>query len=175
MPYDCGFFFSRHRDISTQACQNTNAAYLSSDGSALLSPLNMRLENSARFRGLPVYATLLAYGRSGYSAMVARMVDLARKVSLFIEADCSHLELLHPDHRERHPQWIESVYMCVLFRARDDKLNAVLAERIKATGVLYGSGTTWLGKPATRFAIAKWNVDVERDLAIVKDVLRSLV
>jgi hypothetical protein len=43
--------------------QNANAAYLSSIPSSIPSPLNIGLENSRRFRALPVYAVLLAYGK----------------------------------------------------------------------------------------------------------------
>jgi glutamate/tyrosine decarboxylase-like PLP-dependent enzyme len=173
VPYDCGFFFSSSKDVSTRVFQNPNAPYLSTTAQdGILSPLNLGLENSRRFRGLPVYATLVANGKEGYSAMVCRMVDLARKISAFIHNDCSHLELL--------PQGAETdnfrgTFMCVLFRAREANLNQNLAEKIKATKKLYGSGTQWEGKPAMRFAIAKWDVDVERDFAIVKDALSGLM
>lgn len=172
VPYDCGFFFCRHRDVPSRVFQNTNAAYLDSSAvDGTISPLNTRLENSARFRGLPVYATLIAYGQVGYTSMVARMVNLARRIATFISTECPHLELLP---KGLHKGEMESVYICVLFRANDDALNDVLTKRIRASGKVYGSGTKWEGKPATRFAVAKWDVDVERDFGIVKDVLESV-
>lgn len=153
--------------------QNTNAAYLSGGlTGSIVSPLNIRLENSARFRGLPVYATLVAYGRSGYEAMIMRMVDLSRKIALFIRDECPHLQLLP---RDAHTGQMETVYMCVLFRAKDDALNETLTQRIKASRKVYPSGTRWEGKSATRFAIAKWDVDVERDFASVAEVLQSVM
>lgn len=169
VPYDSGFFLCRHRDIPASVFANTNAAYLktsSTDG--IVSPSNIHLENSARFRGLPVYATLLAYGREGYAHMVQRMVDLARRVSICIRDECPHLELLPAG---LHGGGMETVYMCVLFRAREDALNDVLTQRIKDNRKVYASGTQWDGKPATRFAIAKWDTDVERDFKIVREVL----
>ena len=172
VPYDCGVFLCRHRDLAVRVFQNTNAVYLGdSPTEGTISPLNIRVENSARFRGLPLYASLCAYGRDGYAAMLARMVDLARKIARFIDQGCPHLELLPQDV---HNGSMESVYICVLFRARDYDMNKYLVENIKASGKVYASGTRWDGEPAARFAIAKWNLDVDRDFEIVKGVLLNL-
>lgn len=173
VPYDCGFFFSKHRDMSLRVCQNVNAAYLSTSGTedGIASPLNVRLENSARFRGLPVYATLTAYGREGYAIMIGRMVDLARKISSFIRDEHEGLELLP---KGWYDGGVENHFICVLFCAKDGVLNQVLTEKINATKKVYASSTRWEGEAATRFAIAKWNVDVDRDFAIVKEVLEGI-
>ncbi|KAI9715400.1 MAG: hypothetical protein M1828_000860 [Chrysothrix sp. TS-e1954] len=167
VPYDCGFVFCRHAEIPTQVFQNGNASYLRTGATDITSPLNIRLENSARFRGLPVYSTLLAYGRKGYATMIASMVRLARDIATYIRQDCPHLLLLPRDVE------IETLFICVLFRARDEEANKTLTDGIKASRVVYGSGTQWDGMPATRFAIAKWDVDVERDLELVKSVLKA--
>ena len=172
VPYDCGFFFCSHQDILSRVFKNTNAPYLNSHSAdGIQSPINLRLENSARFRGLPVYATLLAYGKDGYGAMVGRMVDLARRIASFIQNECLHLELLPEGAHERD---MRSVFMIVLFRAREENLNKSLVDRIKASGKIYASGTMWEGRPAARLAIAKWDIDIERDFTIVKDALAGL-
>lgn len=170
VPYDCGFFYSRHRAVPERVFRNANAAYLASDApaGAIVSPLNVRLENSARFRGLPVYASLVASGRAGYADMLERMVCLARRTAAFVKDECPRLELLPQDVD------VADVFMCVLFRARDPVLNRDLTERVKASRKIYGSGTAWEGQPACRLAIAKWDVDVERDFAIIKEVLSTL-
>lgn len=173
VPYDCGFFFCRHLDIPSQVFANTNAAYLSNgpSGDSIPSSLNLRLENSARFRGLPVYATLLAYGRGGYAEMIARMTDVAREVAQFIKDDCPHLELLPNGVYDDN---LKSMFMIVLFRAKDEALNEVLVKRIKQSGKVYASGTKWAGRSAVRFAIAKWDIDVDRDVRVAKSLLNSL-
>ena len=84
VPYDCGFYFTRHKALAVEVFQNAGAAYLSTgvgDDDGILSPLNVGIENSRRFRALPVYATLYAYGRSGYVEMLKRQIELARRVA----------------------------------------------------------------------------------------------
>jgi hypothetical protein len=66
---------------------------------------------------------------------------------------------------------LESIYIIVLFRAKDEKLNEQLVAKIKASRKIYVSGTSWDGRPACRFAVSNWMVDVGRDLPIVKQVL----
>ncbi len=171
VPYDCGFFFSKHLALATEVFQNNNAAYLSvatgSETRAIPSPLNIGIENSRRFRALPVYATLTAYGRDGYRDMMDRQVKLARAIASYIESSPDY-ELLPKDNP------IENVYIIALFRATDPKLNEDLVQRINATRTTYVSGTQWDGRPAARFAVASWQVQVERELATVKEVLESV-
>ena len=57
VPYDCGFFFCRHSHLILKVFQNPNAVYLSTGAMTMgkiASPLNVGIENSRRFRGLPV-------------------------------------------------------------------------------------------------------------------------
>jgi hypothetical protein len=63
----------------------------------------------------------------------------------------------------------------VIFRAKDAELNSELVKRINGLRKLYVSGTQWEGKAAARFAVANWQADVERDLAIIKEVLQEVV
>lgn len=173
VPYDCGFFFCRHPGLASQVFQNANAAYLSAgaaDGPAIPSPLNIGIENSRRFRALPVYASLLAYGRHGYRNMLERQIQLARAVYNWI--------FDHPDYialpKTSMVKLLDRTFMCVLFRAKDDALNEVLAKKINETSRIFVSGTTWDGAPACRMAISNWRVNVRRDLAIVTDVLAQV-
>jgi hypothetical protein len=96
--------------------------------------------------------------------MLERQIALARRIAAFIRGNEGY-ELLptsvtHCD-----------IFMIVLFRATDEKLNSQLLKKINATSKIYVSGTTWDGKPACRFAVSNWQVDVERDIAIISDVL----
>jgi glutamate/tyrosine decarboxylase-like PLP-dependent enzyme len=166
--------------------QNPNAAYLSSGPSTIPSPLNIGLENSRRFRALPVYAVLMAYGRDGMAEMFARQVRLARGISQFLDESPDYI-LLAQDQapaEERstgdHASISSGVrfgdtHIIVLFRAKEDEANAELVKRINGTRKMYVSGTKWSGQPACRVAVSTWKVDVQRDLKLVTDVLNQIV
>ncbi len=173
VPYDCGFYFCRHNDIAEEVFQNGNAAYLTSAGSDddVSSPLNIGIENSRRFRALPVYATLLAYGRGGYIDMLRRQIRLARKVVIGLWDSEIYQTLPKASSKA---EIVGKTFIVVLFRARDQNLNGDLVRRINSTRKMYVSGTIWEGKSAARLAIANWAVDVERDYQIIRSVLQDV-
>lgn len=174
-PYDCGFFFCRHPDIAQKVFQNSNAAYLSGSGTSatIPSPLNIGIENSRRFRALPVYATLRAYGRTGYREMLQKQIHLARAVAAYL-FDHPAFELL-PSSSDTNDRTLARIYIIVLFRAKNDDLNKDLVQMINASSKIYVSGTSWEGKPACRIAVSNWQVDVARDSLLVKSTLHSIV
>ncbi|KAL1642797.1 hypothetical protein SLS58_005302 [Diplodia intermedia] len=173
VPYDCGFFFSRHLQTGQDTFQNANAAYLNAGAvgiaSSVPSPLNIGIENSRRFRALPVYASLVAYGKEGYREMLERQILLSRAIAGLI-FDHAAYELL-PHSSAPRSEVLEHIYVIVLFRARDENLNRELVSRINATSRIYVSGTSWDGSPACRFAVSNWQVNQTRDLAIIREVL----
>jgi glutamate/tyrosine decarboxylase-like PLP-dependent enzyme len=174
VPYDCGFFFSRHPDVASQVFQNANAAYLTagnSDGPSIPSPLNIGLENSRRFRALPVYASLLSYGKSGYEEMLHRQIHLARRINGWIFDHTGYTALPKTSSKT---DLLDQTFMSVLFRANDEALNRNLAQKINESSRMFVSGSSWDGAPACRIAISNWRVDVERDFALVSDVLAKV-
>lgn len=176
VPYDCGFIFSKNLSLAQQVFQNPNAAYLNApaaDGPAIPSPLNIGLENSRRFRALPVYASLVAHGKAGYVDILARQIQLARAIASHI-AKSTEFELLPLDQASSLEKMLDRVYMIVIFRAKNAELNAELVKRINGSRKIYVSGTQWQGKPAARFAVANWGVDVEKDLMVAKEVLENV-
>lgn len=174
VPYDCGFFFSRHRNIAERVFQNPNASYLATNNGpdSIVSPLNIGLENSRRFRALPVYASLLAYGKLGYKEMLTRQIELSRAIAKFIAESDDYVLL--PASTAPMQERLESIYIIVLFRAKDSEFNNRLVDGIKATKKIYVSGTAWDGQPACRFAVSNWQTKVERDLPIIKEVLQAV-
>jgi glutamate/tyrosine decarboxylase-like PLP-dependent enzyme len=163
--------------------QNPNAVYLNTASSettassdrTIPSPLNIGIENSRRFRALPVYSTLAAYGRAGYRDMLERQIAMARSIAKLL-LDSATYELLPPALNNRVPDEdrLQQIYMVVLFRARDDQLNGDLVKRINASRQIYVSGTQWDGRPAARFAVASWQIDVKRDLPVVEKILSEV-
>ncbi len=171
VPYDCGFFFTKHKDVSVKVFNNGTAAYLTSmsgkdDG--VQSPLNIGIENSRRFRALPVHATLMAYGKEGYVDMLKRQIGLARRVMGWLLRDRRYEVLPKSDSEE---QAVVKTFMIVLFRAKDESLNKVLVKKINATGKIYVTGTSWDGQPAARIAVSNWQTDVGRDGKLIEMVL----
>jgi glutamate/tyrosine decarboxylase-like PLP-dependent enzyme len=197
VPYDCGVFYTRTSETLFSAFQNANAAYLSTGPSSIPSPLNIGLENSRRFRALPVYSVLLAYGRSGFAEIFAKQVRLARAISAYIDSHPSlellaqgpppshptapfhHLSLSSPQPTgtntpiERPPY--ENTHIIVIFRARKEHVNNGLVDGICGTRKLHVSGTSWQGKKAVRIAVSTWKVEVGRDLDVVKRVLEEVL
>ena len=117
-----------------------------------------------------MYATLLAYGRLGYREMLVRQVRFARSIAAFIE-EHSAFELL-PSTMPRSTA--RNIFMIVLFKAKDAALNDELVKRINATSRMYVSGTSWLGRPASRIAVSNWQIDEERDIKVVRGVLEEV-
>ncbi|WP_291415808.1 pyridoxal-dependent decarboxylase [Actinophytocola sp.] len=128
VPYESGFAFARDPQALADAFGSWNAPYLvSTDTEVDYSRLGP--ESSRRARALPIWATLRAYGRSGYRAIVERNLDLTRRLGALVEA-APDLELLAP------------VRLCVAcFRYRPpgvpevalDELNARLGRALLAT------------------------------------------
>lgn len=172
VPYDCGIFLSRHLSTNTSVFQNTNANYLAPAAMSanaaphIPSPLNVGLENSRRFRALPVYATLAAYGLAGYRNMLEQQIALARRIAEYLR-DSPAYDLLPCNT-------VSDVFVIVLFRAKDEKLNKDLVKKINGSRKVYVSGTMWDGRPAARFAVANWAAVVERELGTVKEVLDAV-
>jgi glutamate/tyrosine decarboxylase-like PLP-dependent enzyme len=161
VPYDCGFAFVRDRELLKEPFRLT-AAYLPSDETP--SP-----EASRRARALAVWATLAAYGRSGYRAMVERHLDLAQRLGRRVEAE-PELELL-----------ARVTLNIVCFRYRPggvdedelDELNARLGEDVLEDGRVFVGTTRYRGRTAFRPAIVNWRT-TERDVDLLVDVLLEL-
>lgn len=102
--------------------------------------------------------------------MYTRQVRLARGISQFL-SEHEGFELL----AQGPPGNVafENTHIIVMFRAKDDKTNGELVNRINRTRKMYVSGTKWSGKPACRIAISTWKVKVDRDLQLITEVLES--
>jgi glutamate/tyrosine decarboxylase-like PLP-dependent enzyme len=127
------------------------------------------LENSRRFRALPVYAVLLSEGRERLAQMFARQVRHARGIAMFLR-ESDEYELL-PNAEAS----LEETHVIVLFRAKDPELNDILVRKINENRRIFVSGTSWMGKKAVRIAVANWQANVERDLPVVKEALLEIV
>ena len=168
VPYDCGFAFCRDARL-LNAVFGMNAPYFPATEADHPDFLYLAPEMSRRARSLAVWATLAAYGRNGYRAMIERHVALARRLADQIRAS-SDFELL-----------AEPRLNVVCFRYRPeripegelDQLNRGLGQAVIADGTVYFGTTVYAGKVAFRPAIANWRT-TERDVDIVLDTVRGL-
>ncbi|KFY59672.1 hypothetical protein V497_04159 [Pseudogymnoascus sp. VKM F-4516 (FW-969)] len=166
VPYASAFLLTRSQTDLSNVCTNGSAAYLkTSSTDTTPSPLNHGLENSRRFTALPIYAVLHAHGREGLALLFATQVRLARAVAGMISGLDGYELLPTAD--------VGSVGTIVLFRARDEGRNEGLEGRINGQNRIYVSGTSWGGRVAVRIAVSGWEIDVERDTGVIREVLEK--
>jgi len=92
VPYDTGFGFVRDRTLLAKAFAYS-ARYLSDPDDPHPNMGGLGPESSRRARSLAVWATLKAYGRSGYRRLVEHHLDLAQRMAERVRAT-PDLELL---------------------------------------------------------------------------------
>lgn len=169
VPYDCGFAFVRDPGKLAHTF-NVGAPYLPSPDDPQPNPGFLTPENSRRARALAVWATLRAYGRDGYRAMVERHLSLARRLAARVDAE-PQLERL-----------ADVQLNIVCFRARPkgmreehlDQLNRELGEVLLRDGRVFAGTTTYEGKIAFRPAIVNWRTR-EPDVDALVEVLLELL
>jgi glutamate/tyrosine decarboxylase-like PLP-dependent enzyme len=161
VPYDCGFAFVRDA-APLHATFGFTAAYL--PGDELPGP-----EASRRARSLAVWATLRAYGRAGYRAMVERHLDLAQQLARRVD-ESPDLERLAD---------VPLNIVCFRFRppglAEEElsDLNARIGKALLADGRVYVGTTTYEGRVAFRPAIVNWRTTAA-DIDLIADVVVDL-
>ena len=173
VPYDSGAAFVHDPELQ-HAAFTASAAYFGRE--ELDRPVfsNLGPEMSRRARSLAVWATLAAYGRSGYRAMVERHVALARRLAEQVDSE-PELERLAD---------VSLNVVCFRYRpqgaAEDelDELNQRLGQAVLDDGRVYFGTTVYGGNVAFRPAIVNWRTreeDVDLIVPIVKELGASLV
>jgi glutamate/tyrosine decarboxylase-like PLP-dependent enzyme len=173
VPYDCGAAFVHDHELHHGAFTST-AAYLGREEFDRPVFGNLAPEMSRRARAFAVWATLRAYGREGYRAMVERHVALVRRLAEQVDAE-PELERL-----------AEVPLNVVCFRYRPagvaeeelDELNRRLGQAVLDDGRVYFGTTVYDGKVAFRPAIVNWRTrpeDVDLIVPITLELAAPLV
>lgn len=163
VPYDAAMQFTRHKSIQLKVFQNS-AAYL---GDPEQSPdyFHYTPENSRRFRALPSWFTLMAYGKEGYRDIVERNCDAAHYLGERIKGSEGF-------------RLLASVKMNVVCFTLDqaglttDNVKLFL-NAVRDDGRVFFTPTVYKGTPAIRAAVSNWLTE-KADIDVACEVLRQV-
>jgi glutamate/tyrosine decarboxylase-like PLP-dependent enzyme len=166
VPYDAAVQYTRpeHRTLQVEVFQNS-ASYL--PAATLDAPdfHHLTPENSRRFRALPAWCTLLAYGREGYQELVERNCQLAQQLSQHLE-ESAHFTLLAPTRL--------NVVCFTLQTSEADSASTVqrLQRWVRDDGRAFFTPTILQGRPGLRAAFSNWRTEAA-DVALAWQALQE--
>lgn len=149
VPYDSAVIFTRNEHAALQVAtfQNSNAPYLG-DPLENFTYLNYGPENSRRFRALPAWFTLMAYGREGYRAIVENNIRLAKQLGNTI-AQSEQYRLAAPVRLNT-----------VCFTLKDNSLPPAALDTVldilNRRGKVFMTPTVYKGIKCVRAALVNW-------------------
>jgi len=163
VPYDSAMTFSRHPKLQVAAFENS-AVYL---GPMTENPslVHWTPQNSRRFRALPAWMTLMAYGRSGYQEIVERNCDSAGWLGEQIDQS-SQFRLLAPVN-------MNVVCFTLFGEPTMADIQRTLAW-LRDDGRVYLTPTQYGGVPGIRAAISNWQTE-QADMEVCWQALQQAV
>ena len=169
VPYESGFAFVRDGAL-LPAVFTSSAAYLEDPDDPRPTWGYLGPEMSRRARAFPIWATLRAYGRSGYRTIVERHLDLAQHLAEEVDAapDLERLAdvPLNIVCFRYHPEGVDD-------EKELDDLNARIAEAVLEDGRVFFGSTIYDGKVAFRPAPVNWR-NREEHIDLIVQVTREL-
>jgi glutamate/tyrosine decarboxylase-like PLP-dependent enzyme len=163
VPYDAAMQFTRHKNIHVKVFQN-QAAYLG-DPALMPDAMHFTPENSRRFRALPSWFTLMAYGREGYREIVERNCTGAKALGAALNSSES-FKLLAP---------VRMNVVCFTFRQPGVTMEEIRAflQAVRDDGQVFFTPTLYKGVPAIRAAVSNWQTG-PKDIDLAFEVLRKV-
>jgi glutamate/tyrosine decarboxylase-like PLP-dependent enzyme len=162
VPYDAAMQFTRHKGLQLKVFQNS-AAYL---GDPEQSPdyFHYTPENSRRWRALPSWFTLKAYGKEGHREIVERNCAVAYSLGEKIKQS-EDFKLLAP---------VRMNVVCFTLKETSsfDEIRAFL-NAVRDDGRVFFTPTLYKGRPAIRAAVSNWQTS-EADIQLAFDVLKEV-
>jgi glutamate/tyrosine decarboxylase-like PLP-dependent enzyme len=158
VPYDSAIQLTRHTDLQIETFCNAAAPYLSGNDTGFI---HRTPENSRRFRALPAWCTLMAYGRDGYQNIVERNCYVAQQLGDWIDGR-EEFDLLSTVR-------LNGVVFTLTGRPGMDVVRAYL-DRLRDGGQLYLTPTVHFDMAAIRISVVNWRTDVA-DIAVAQQAL----
>lgn len=156
VPYDSGIAFTRHRRLQVDVFSNV-AGYLGCSADDP-EPIHLAPENSHRWRALPAWFSLIAYGSDGYREIVERDCRLARMLGERIRQS-ELFDLLAP---------VKLNIVC--FAPRNPDITSEVIERVRDSGSTFVTPTVLGARSAMRAAFSNWRT-TESDIDIAWQAL----
>lgn len=154
VPYDSAVFLVKkvHELPHLQTFQNSNAPYLGNPAENF-SYLNFLPENSRRFRALPAWFSLMAYGREGFAWMVENSVQHAQHFGRYISGS-KYFKLSAPVRLN-----------VVCFELQQPEHNAAFLAALNVRGKVFMTPSVLNGKSCLRAAFVNWRTE-EKDVLL---------
>lgn len=166
VPYESAFYLikEQHTALQIETFQNSNAPYL---GNPLenFNYFNVVPENSRRLRALPVWFSLLAYGKKGFQDIIENNVSLALHFGNALIED-EFFELLAPIHLSN-----------VCFTLKGDHNQEIVSQflsKLNDTGKVFMTPTVYQNRKGIRASFVNWRT-TEKDIRIVIDEMRNII
>lgn len=163
VPYDAAMQFTKHKALQLKIFQNS-AAYLS-DPEKSADYFHYTPESSRRFRALPSWFTLIAYGKQGYREIIERNCSCASYLGDAITAS-KYFSLLSPVRM--NVVCFTLKHEALTFEMVQDFLKAV-----RDDGRVFFTPTLYKGVPAIRAAISNWQTTKE-DMDVAIEVITKM-
>ena len=163
VPYESAVILTRkeHLHLQIQTFQNSNAPYLG-DPNDNFSYLNFLPENSRRFRALPSWFSLMAYGKAGYESIVSNSISCAQNLGKYIEAS-ELLELVAP---------VRLNVVCFALKAKKE-LTMEFLSILNSRGKIFMTPTILNGEPCIRAAFVNFRTS-QKDIEIAIEELDAV-
>lgn len=165
VPYESAVFFVKkeHNILQVETFQNSQAPYLG-DPMESFNYLNFLPENSRRLKALPVWFSLMAYGKSGIKDIVENNIMLAHSFGNYID-ESNAFELLAPVR-------LNTVCFTLMGNEGQEKV-ALFLEKLNDTGLVFMTATVYNGKKGIRAAFVNWMTN-EADIETIKEQMNNI-
>jgi glutamate/tyrosine decarboxylase-like PLP-dependent enzyme len=165
VPYESAFYLIKkeYASVQIETFQNSNAPYL---GNPLenFNYLNVLPENSRRLRALPVWFSLLAYGKEGFCDIVENSASMALHFGNQLIED-GNFELLAPIR-------LNNVCFTLKGDHNQEKVSPFLTE-LNDRGKVFMTPTIYRNRKGIRASFVNWRT-TENDIKTVIEEMKAI-